>query len=125
MNTQLALVGTDELMQGILMPVGISFFASVARIALWGWKGVRHFAATLYTGCFAGVMAHWILAHCNLEPTINAIIISSAALLSRDGLSLIFSRRLLARARRAVGDRLADEIINRGRPARSHGKEEY
>lgn len=114
--THLLLVGMDELLQGIIIPIAISLVASLVRIAIWGWRGSRHFAATLCTGCFAGVMAHWILAHFAFDPTINAVIISFSALLSRDALALIFNRRNMARARQAIGQRMVDEILHRCRP---------
>lgn len=111
-------MGLNDLLEGILIPIAISILASVVRVALWGWKGVRHFAANICVSCFAGVCAHWLLSCFHLSPTVNAVIISLAALLSRDCLAMVFSRKTLAVTAGAVRKRIVSEIVYRAAPSR-------
>lgn len=115
--------GVNDIFQGIVAPVIISFAASIVRGCLFGWHGFRHFFANLCVGIFGGVLAHWILARYDLDPTMNAVIVACAALISRDMLQTLFSRQTLEIIASAIKGRIAHEIMSRGaaNPA-SHAK---
>lgn len=111
----LLFAGYDLIIDGILIPIVIGIFATAVRIALWGWHGLRHATACLCVGIFSGVCAHWILGEFQFSPTLNAVIISMAALFSSDMLRAVFSRRTLHAAANAMRKRLEHEILYRGR----------
>lgn len=112
----LLFVGVDDIIQGIVTPVAISFGASIVRAALWGWHGTRHFIANTIVGMFGGVMAHWILSRFDFDPTMDAVIIACAAMVSKDAMQKIFSRHTIHYLGDAFKRRIEREILHRAAP---------
>lgn len=116
----LMLAGLNEIIQGIIMPICISFIASMVRAALFGWYGFRHYFANLTVGIFGGLIAHWVCAYYSCPSTIEAVIISVSSLISYDAMKAIFSRRSMTFVGEAVRKRLEREILTRGAPNKEH-----
>lgn len=116
-------VGIDDLLQGILCPIAISFCAGIVRAALWGWHGTRHFVSNLIVGMFGGVLAHWILSRFDLDPTMDAVIIALSALISKDAMQKVFSRQTVHYLGDAIKRRIEREILHRAAPERRNSSE--
>lgn len=107
--------GYEVLLQSILVPLSISFCASIVRVALYGWHGVKDYFASLCVGCFASVCASWLLSMYDLPMPVSAVIIGLAGITGKDTLGFLLSRRTLARIGAAARRRMIHEIMNRGK----------
>lgn len=114
----LMLAGLSEIIQGIIVPICISFIASLVRAALFGWYGFKHYFANLTVGIFGGLLAHWVCAFYACPSTIEAVIISVSSLISYDAMKAIFSKRAVTCVGEAVRKRLEREILTRCAPSK-------
>ena len=81
-TTGTAMQGAQELVVGIFTPFILSVVSTAVRLLRYGWKGLRHFAASLTTSAFVGVTVFWGLDYANLPATVDASIISVCAYMS-------------------------------------------
>lgn len=107
------LKGYEELLEGILIPLLISLAASFVRVSLYGWHGIKDYAASLCAGSFAAVATSWVLQTYAIPLPIHSTIVGLAAIIGKDTLSLLLSRRLLSRLAIAARRRLIQEIAGR------------
>lgn len=98
--------GLDTILQGIATPLIISLGAVIMRIALFGWHGVRHFAANFFVAIFMGIMCHWVLTGYDLNPSVVAGLTCACALMAKDFLDMLMSDRV----RQALVERVIHEI---------------
>ena len=77
-----AFQGMSELIVGIVVPLLLGIISTIVRLLRYGWRGLRHFAASLITSVFVGVTVFWGLDYANLPPTVDASIISVCAYMS-------------------------------------------
>lgn len=118
--------GHESLMQGMLVNVCIAIAASIVRVALWGWQGIRAFVAGLCVGCFAAICASWILSLYELPQPVEAVIIGFAAILGKDALTVILAPGNLRQLLSAIQTRILHEIVSRGAHAAPGGaSQEY
>lgn len=103
----------ERLAQDILIPVVIACFASLVRVALYGWHGVRDYCASLCAGCFASVCAAWILSLYDFPITVNGVIIGIAGITGKDTLSFLLSRKTMARIAVICRRRLLSALARR------------
>lgn len=83
--------GWEEIAVGVGTPILLSSIATVVRIMRYGWKGVKHFIASVSTSIFVGVLVSWSLDYFELKGTVCAAIISLCAYMSGTLLdSLVF-----------------------------------
>ena len=71
--------GLADIVGGIAAPLLLSAVSTCVRVARYGWKGLRHFVASLLTSTFTGVVVFWGLDYFDLSPTVDAAIISVCA----------------------------------------------
>ncbi len=107
--------GYERLLQGLGLSLAISFAASLVRVALYGWHGLRDYCASLCVGCFTAICAGWLLNLYDLPMTVNAVIIGLSGICGKDLLSFLLSRRAMADVASAIRQRLSWEILHRGR----------
>ena len=81
-ETDMALQGAQELIVGIFTPIILSAVSTAVRLLRYGWKGLRHFAASLTTSAFVGVIVFWGLDYLDFSPTVDASIVSISAYMS-------------------------------------------
>lgn len=105
------LKGYEQLLEGILIPLLISLAASLVRLSLYGWHGLKDYAAALCAGSFAAVLTSWLLQSADLPLPVNSTIIGLSAIIGKDTLSLLLSRRAIQRFVIAVRRRLINQIL--------------
>lgn len=71
--------GLADIVGGIVIPLILSSVSTCVRISRYGWRGARHFVASLLTSTFTGVVVFWGLDYLDLAPTVDAAIISVSA----------------------------------------------
>ena len=71
--------GLADIVGGIVVPLLLSSVSTCVRISRYGWKGARHFVASLVTSIFTGVVVFWGLDYFDLSPTVVASITSVSA----------------------------------------------
>lgn len=112
--TDILIKGYEQLLEGILIPLAISLAASAVRISLYGWHGLRDYAASLCAGSFAAICTSWVLQSFALPLPVHSSLVGIAAIIGKDTLSLLLSRRSLSRFVLAIRRRLVHEILTRG-----------
>ena len=71
--------GLSEIIAGAGVPLLLSLGASAVRFVKSGWRGCRHFAASLLTSIFVGQVVFWGLDYFHWSPQVQAAIVSLSA----------------------------------------------
>ena len=99
--------GMESLLVGLVLPVILSFVASLVQVALRGWRGFRNYMANYCLSFFMAVITHWILLNYAISGEYKAILISAAALISNDVLSYLTSRNFVSSILRIIGKKIS------------------
>lgn len=110
-----------ELFAGAGVPLLLSLAASLVRFLKFGWQSWHHFFSSLFTSIFVGQVVYWGLSYFDLEPSVDAAIISLSAYMGGSLLDAVVFR--VRSEIREVGGGIPVElpIKKKGRPTHGGG----
>lgn len=68
-----------EVFANVLLPIALSFGASLVRVAKYGWHGLKEYVKDFVICSFMGVIIFWSLDYVDLPPTVDAAITGGAS----------------------------------------------